>query len=309
MCTWRGTPTACVVRYRVDGVLQPAPSPPPHLTAAIVSRLKIMAELDIAERRLPQDGRIRLRLQNRPVDVRVSTAPTLRGESVVLRLLDKERGRISLTDLGMAADTLEQFTESHHAAARHRAGDRAHRLRQDHHAVRRDRRAAHRPREDPHGGGSGGVRAAGRAAGAGEREGRGDLRRRAAFAAAAGPGHHAGGRDPRRRDGADRDAGGAHRPPRALHAAHQRRPHRAHAPARPRRAVVPGGEHRGGRARAAARARDLPAVPHDHRPVTPGPRAPSTWTALAHRHGVARHRLRRTAAAPAIAGARVCTSC
>jgi general secretion pathway protein E len=99
------------VRYRVDGVLQNAPSPPPHLTAAIISRLKIMAELDIAERRLPQDGRIRLRLQNRQVDVRVSTVPTLRGESVVLRLLDKERGRISLTELGMAPDTLELFTE------------------------------------------------------------------------------------------------------------------------------------------------------------------------------------------------------
>ena len=99
------------VRYRVDGVLQAAPSPPPHLTAAIISRIKIMAELDIAERRLPQDGRIRLRLQNRQVDVRVSTVPTLRGESVVLRLLDKEKGRITLTELGMAADTLELFRE------------------------------------------------------------------------------------------------------------------------------------------------------------------------------------------------------
>ncbi|HKS06000.1 MAG TPA: ATPase, T2SS/T4P/T4SS family [Gemmatimonadaceae bacterium] len=99
------------VRYRIDGVLQNAPSPPPHLTAAIISRLKIMAELDIAERRIPQDGRIRLRLQNRQVDVRVSTVPTLRGESVVLRLLDKERGRISLTELGMADDTLDLFKE------------------------------------------------------------------------------------------------------------------------------------------------------------------------------------------------------
>ncbi len=99
------------VRYRVDGVLQPAPSPPPHLTAAIVSRLKIMAELDIAERRLPQDGRIRLRLLNRQVDVRVSTVPTLRGESVVLRLLDKERGRVTLPELGMADDTFELFSE------------------------------------------------------------------------------------------------------------------------------------------------------------------------------------------------------
>jgi general secretion pathway protein E len=99
------------VRYRVDGVLQEAPSPPAHLSAAIISRLKIMAELDIAERRLPQDGRIRLKLQDRQVDVRVATLPTLLGESVVLRLLDKEQGRIALTDLGMASDTLEQFSQ------------------------------------------------------------------------------------------------------------------------------------------------------------------------------------------------------
>jgi general secretion pathway protein E len=104
-------PDGLRVRYRIDGVLQEAPSPPPHLMPAIISRVKIMAELDIAERRMPQDGRIRLRLQNRQVDVRVSTVPTLRGESVVMRLLDKEKGRISLPELGMAPDTLEQFTE------------------------------------------------------------------------------------------------------------------------------------------------------------------------------------------------------
>jgi general secretion pathway protein E len=69
-----------------------------------------MAELDIAERRVPQDGRIRLRMQDRQVDVRVSTLPTLHGESVVLRLLDKEAGRIDLLQLGMAADTLERFS-------------------------------------------------------------------------------------------------------------------------------------------------------------------------------------------------------
>ncbi len=94
------------VRYRIDGVLQNAPTPPRDHTAAVVSRLKIMAELDIAERRLPQDGRIRLRLRERDVDVRVSTLPTLHGESVVLRLLDKREGRIGLDDLGMAPQTL-----------------------------------------------------------------------------------------------------------------------------------------------------------------------------------------------------------
>jgi general secretion pathway protein E len=97
------------VRYRVDGVLLDAPSPPPHLAAAVVSRLKIMAELDIAERRAPQDGRIRLRLQDRSVDVRVSTIPALHGESVVLRLLDAARGRFALDALGMAGDTLARF--------------------------------------------------------------------------------------------------------------------------------------------------------------------------------------------------------
>ncbi len=96
-------------RYRVDGILIDAPAPPAHLAAALVSRLKIMADLDIAERRLPQDGRMRLKLQNRQVDVRVSIVPTLDGESVVLRLLDKEQGRISFAKLGMPDDVRAAF--------------------------------------------------------------------------------------------------------------------------------------------------------------------------------------------------------
>lgn len=99
------------VRYRIDGVLQDGPTPPAHLKAAIVSRLKIMADLDIAERRVPQDGRIRLRLQDRQVDVRVSTVPVLHGESIVLRLLDKQRGRIALDDLGMSDDVRTRFED------------------------------------------------------------------------------------------------------------------------------------------------------------------------------------------------------
>ena len=96
-----------VVRYRIDGVLQDAPPPPAELRAAVVSRLKIMAELDIAERRVPQDGRVRLRIGGRELDVRVSTLPTLHGESVVLRLLDAQRQRLSLERLGFGPDTLE----------------------------------------------------------------------------------------------------------------------------------------------------------------------------------------------------------
>ncbi|HEU4723153.1 MAG TPA: GspE/PulE family protein, partial [Gemmatimonadaceae bacterium] len=99
------------VRYRIDGVLQDAPSPPKHMAPAIVSRLKVMADLDIAERRAPQDGRIRLTLQDRQVDVRVSTIPTLHGESVVLRLLDKEQssGRLALDSIGLSDDDLARL--------------------------------------------------------------------------------------------------------------------------------------------------------------------------------------------------------
>jgi len=97
------------VRYRVDGILHDAPSPPANLSAAVTSRIKIMAQLDIAERRLPQDGRIQLQLQDRTVDVRVSIVPSLDGESVVLRLLDKAQDRASLDDLGMPDDVRDAY--------------------------------------------------------------------------------------------------------------------------------------------------------------------------------------------------------
>ena len=83
------TRTGLAARFRVDGVLVPAPEPPSHLHLAVVSRIKLLAELDIAERRRPQDGRIRVRLEARELDLRVSTVPTMYGESVVLRLLDQ----------------------------------------------------------------------------------------------------------------------------------------------------------------------------------------------------------------------------
>jgi general secretion pathway protein E len=95
-----------VVRFRVDGVLHEVMRPARSLAGLIVSRIKVMAELDIAEKRLPQDGRIGLRIAGRPVDVRVSTLPAGRGERVVLRLLDKQAGRMDLQQLGMAASDL-----------------------------------------------------------------------------------------------------------------------------------------------------------------------------------------------------------
>ncbi|OQW86478.1 MAG: type II secretion system protein GspE [Rhodoferax ferrireducens] len=99
------------VRFRVDGTLREVVQPNRALHAALISRLKIMAELDIAERRLPQDGRISLRIGTRAVDVRVSTLPSAHGERAVLRLLDKSEGRLSLEALGMQGEVLRQFEQ------------------------------------------------------------------------------------------------------------------------------------------------------------------------------------------------------
>ena len=97
------------VRFRVDGTLREVVQPNRALHAALISRLKIMADLDIAERRLPQDGRISLRIGTRAVDVRVSTLPSAHGERAVLRLLDKSEGKLSLEALGMQGDSLARF--------------------------------------------------------------------------------------------------------------------------------------------------------------------------------------------------------
>jgi general secretion pathway protein E len=97
------------VRYRIDGVLHDIEQPPRRQQAAIVSRVKIMAKLNIAERRLPQDGRIKLRTMGKEIDLRVSTLPTLYGESVVLRILDRSSIVLDLEQLGFPADTLHEF--------------------------------------------------------------------------------------------------------------------------------------------------------------------------------------------------------
>ena len=97
------------VRFRVDGTLREVVQPNKALHAALISRLKIMAELDIAEKRLPQDGRISLRIGGRAVDVRVSTLPSAHGERAVLRLLDKGESKFSLESLGMSGEVLTRF--------------------------------------------------------------------------------------------------------------------------------------------------------------------------------------------------------
>jgi general secretion pathway protein E len=97
------------IRYRIDGVLFDQEAPPRRLQAAVTSRIKIMAEMNIAERRLPQDGRIRVTLRGRRVDIRVSTIPTVHGESIVMRLLDRTTVFHPLEQLGFASDTRRLF--------------------------------------------------------------------------------------------------------------------------------------------------------------------------------------------------------
>ncbi len=103
-----------VIRMRVDGVMREMLQPPKTLANLIISRIKIMAKLDISEKRLPLDGRISIRIANRPVDVRVSTMPSGHGERVVLRLLDKQAGKLQLEQLGMPDSLVKQFDELIH---------------------------------------------------------------------------------------------------------------------------------------------------------------------------------------------------
>ncbi len=103
--------TRLVVRFRTDGVLREILQPRRVLAPLLISRIKVMAKLDIAEKRLPQDGRISLRIAGRAVDVRVSTIPSGHGERVVLRLLDKQAGRLDLQQIGMSTDILTHLQE------------------------------------------------------------------------------------------------------------------------------------------------------------------------------------------------------
>jgi len=102
----------CQVRYRVDGVLVPAGNPPQNLYGAIVSRIKIMSNLDIAERRIPQDGRCRIRAMDKEVDIRVSILPIIHGEKIVMRILDKTNLPAGMSDLGLDEYSEQAFTRA-----------------------------------------------------------------------------------------------------------------------------------------------------------------------------------------------------
>jgi general secretion pathway protein E len=100
------------VRYRIDGVLCEVEPPPARFRAAIVSRIKILARLNIAERRLPQDGRMKIAVRGTPIDLRIATVPTMHGESVVMRLLDRESVRLDFKALGLTGRNLEVYLEA-----------------------------------------------------------------------------------------------------------------------------------------------------------------------------------------------------
>jgi len=103
-----------ILRYRIDGILHNFEAPPKRLNSALCTRIKIMAKLDISERRLPQDGRIKLKLQGKDIDMRVSTLPTLYGESVVIRILDRSNLNVNLEKMGFPKQDLEQFQKLIH---------------------------------------------------------------------------------------------------------------------------------------------------------------------------------------------------
>ncbi len=260
------------VRFRVDGTLREVVQPNRALHAALISRLKIMAELDIAEKRLPQDGRISLRIGGRAIDVRVSTLPSAHGERAVLRLLDKSESKFTLEALGMSGQVLNAFD-----------------------------RLVHQPHgivlvTGPTGSGKtttlyaslGRIDTAGtniltvedpveyELPGIGQTQvnAKIDLTFGKALARhpAAGPGRHHDRRDPRFRDRADRHPGQPDRPPGAGHAAHQRRAQRHHPADRHGRRALPAQQQPAGRTSPAPGAQAVPALQaaRRRRPLAPG---------------------------------------
>ena len=116
------------VRFRIDGVLKEAAHVPKRMIGAVISRLKIMSELDIAEKRVPQDGRVSVAVEERRIDLRVTTLPTQRGEGATIRILDESNAQRTLDDLGMDGSARARFEDAFQPGLRRRAGHRADRL-------------------------------------------------------------------------------------------------------------------------------------------------------------------------------------
>ena len=216
-------PDRLSVRYRVHGRLKEIGAPPANLAAAVVSRIKILAKLDIAERRLPQDGRSQLALLGRPIDLRVATMPTIHGESLVIRLLDQAAGSVELAPGRSLGRCRGDAPAPAQGAARHDPGDRPDRQRQDDDALWRAANARCTERQDHLDRGSDRVSDQRRDADPGEAGHRAELCPHPALGRASRSECHHGGRDPRCRDRRDRRACRADRPSDADHVAHQQR--------------------------------------------------------------------------------------
>ena len=200
------------VRYRIDGVLQEAATVPVSAVPAVISRVKILSDLDIAERRIPQDGRISLEVADKPIDLRVATLPAVlrrEGRDANPR---PEQGHDPARAAGHAPAGARALHEGVRPGPRRRARHRPDRLRQVDLALRRAEPAQHDREAHHHDRGPGRVPARRHHAGPGQQQGGPDVRLRPALDDACRPGHHHGRRDPRPRDGADRHRGRADRP-------------------------------------------------------------------------------------------------
>ena len=255
------------MRYRCDGTLYEMVPPPRHLAMAIASRIKVMSNLDIAERRMPQDGRIELNVGGNPVDMRVSILPTLFGESVVIRVLDRTNTSLDLNKIGMEPEMLAQFREiiaKPNGIILVTGPTGAGKTTTLYSALNELNVISEKiiTTEDPV-----------------EYDIDGLIQVPInheigmTFALAlrsilrAGPGQDPGRRDPRSGNGANRGAGVADGPRRLQHAAHQRRPELDHAHARHGPGAVLDHGHAGGRVGAAAGAQDLRGLPNRVRAV------------------------------------------
>ena len=289
------------VRFRIDGVLRDVTSVPRRLAAGVISRMKIMAELDIAERRVPQDGRVGLTVDGHRIDLRIVTVPTVRGEGIVMRILDKEAIVMDLHRLAWRRAELARFKRSYSQS--HGAvlvtGPTGSGKSTTLYAALENVNTPERhiiTIEDPVEYQVEGITQIQVNTKAGLQ-----FSDRAARAGACRPRRDHGGGDPRPRNRPDRDRGGADRPPRPLHAAHQRLRDLDHATDRDGHRAVPGCIGARLRRRAAARARAVSAL-QATASSCPRRRCASTATPRPTTSRASSRLAARTAAASATAG-------
>ena len=222
------TETDLRIRYRIDGVLHDVSTAPRTIAPAVTTRLKVMADMNVAEHRVPQDGRISLNVGSKGIDLRMATLPTIHGEKVVMRVLDKSSVVLGFDSTGIRRRPPGHLRGHLHQAVRDHPGHRPDRFGQVHHALHDADRPQLTREEHHHRRGPGRAAPEGCQPGAAQPQGRPELRLGAQVDPPVGPGHRPGGRDPRPGDGGDRHRSGVDRPHGAGHVAHQqcRRPRR-----------------------------------------------------------------------------------